>query len=166
MDGNGEDRELANIEDPVFSQNSDAADEEGTQSLARPVAETVAGPDPDVLSAAVEAALAPEFEALEELGKEGLDAAETAAGTLTGYFRKFAAETANYSEESWDTGSAFAARLLRAKTLPDAVHIQVDFTKSAYLRLLEHLANMSGLYWALAGQAIKPSKNAAAALEG
>ncbi|MCI0736130.1 MAG: phasin family protein [Beijerinckiaceae bacterium] len=112
--------------------------------------------------AAVEAATTPELEVLEVQGNEGLEAAEAAASSLAATFRKFANETAGYSKESLDIGYAFAGELRQAKSVVAALQIQVDFAKLAYVRLLDHLVTISGIYWKLASEAPVPARNAAA----
>lgn len=130
--------------------------------------------DPEV--SIVEAAVTPEFEILEELGKEGLEAleelggeglqtAEAAVNSLGEGFWKFSAETANYTKESLDCGSAYLNELLRAKSLPAAVQIRIDYAKSSYVRLLNHLLKMNGLYWSLVEEASKSARKRLAKAE-
>ncbi|HET6378274.1 MAG TPA: phasin family protein [Methylocella sp.] len=94
-----------------------------------------------------EAAVSDEIEVVEELGKEELEAAEAAVVSLAESFRKFAGETASFSLESIEAGSAFAGDLLQAKSFPDAMKIQLDFVMASCLRLLEYFGKMGGLYW-------------------
>jgi hypothetical protein len=98
-------------------------------------------------AAVFEAAVGDEIEVVEELGKEELEAAEAAVVSLAESLRKFAGETASFSLESIEAGSAFAGDLLQAKSLPDVMKIQLDFVMASCLRLLEYFGKMGGLYW-------------------
>lgn len=140
--------------DPVAASQPPAAGEHATGSAMDPA------------PVIVEAALAEEFEILDEFGKEGLEAVEEAANSLAGNFRKFAAETTSYSKEALDSRCAFAGELFRAKSLAAAIQIQIDFAKSAYVRRLAYLAKLSGLCWGLAGEAATRIEKAAAKAEG
>jgi len=116
-----------------------------------PVTPPADGNNPMV--AIVEAAVEPEFELLRELGKNGVAAASTASVSLAQGFREFANESASCTREILDCGYAFADELRQAKSLVVAVKVQIDFARSAYVRLLDHFSKMSGLYWSLLSQA-------------
>ena len=109
--------------------------------------------DTNPMVAIVEAAVEPEFELLRELGKNGVAAASTASVSLAQGFREFANESASCTREILDCGYAFADELRQAKSLVVAVKVQIDFARSAYVRLLDHFSKMSGLYWSLLSQA-------------
>ena len=107
--------------------------------------------------AVIEAVFSPEFEVLEGLGKKGFEMAEAAASSLAGNFRKLADETAGYSQESLNIGYAFAGELRQAKSVVGALQIQIDFAKSAYVRLLDHFVKVSEIYCNLVRGASLPS---------
>jgi hypothetical protein len=115
----------------------------------------------DLVIAIVEAAVTRQVEVLAGLGKNGLEAAEPTASSLADDFRKLANETAGYSKESLDTSYAFAGELRQAESLLAAFQIQIEFAKSAYIRLIDHFIRMSGIYWSLARGASKPAGKAA-----
>lgn len=115
--------------------------------------DTAAGGGNDPMIAIVEAAVNPEFEFLEGLGKEGLQAAETATNSLAERFRELASESASCTKEFLDCGYALAGELWQAKSPVAAVEVQIDFVRSAYVRLLDHFLKLSGLYWNLLRQA-------------
>jgi hypothetical protein len=102
--------------------------------------------------AIVEAAVNPEFEFLKELGKEGLEAAETATMSLAERFRELASESASYTKKLLDRSYAFAGELRQARSPTAAVEVQFDFVRSACVRLLDHFLKASGLYWNLLSQ--------------
>jgi hypothetical protein len=103
--------------------------------------------------AIVEAAVEPEFELLRELGKNGVDAAGSASVSLVQGFREFAIESVSCTKEILDCGFASAGELRQAKSFVVAVKVQIDYARSAYLRLLDHFSKMSGLYWSFLRQA-------------
>jgi hypothetical protein len=122
-----------------------AADREAYRDPGAEGAALLSGNDPT--AAVLEAAVTPEFEILEEFGKEGLEAAETAALSLAGRFRQYANESSAYAKELLDFGYAFAGELRQAKSPLAAVEIQIDFARMAYIRLLDHLLKISEFYW-------------------
>lgn len=118
-----------------------------------------AGSQESIIEAvSIEAAVTPEFEileeigkesldALDELGREGLEATESAASSFAKTLWAFVADTASYSKESFESGSELLGRLARAKNPAAAIQIQADYASSAYTRFLEHLLKMNELYW-------------------
>jgi hypothetical protein len=103
--------------------------------------------------AIVEAAVEPEFELLRGLGKNGVAAAGSASVSLGEGFREFAMESVSCTREILDCGYVFADELRQAKSFVVAVKVQIDFARSAYVRLLDHFSKMSGLYWNFLRQA-------------
>jgi hypothetical protein len=106
----------------------------------------IAGGAQDPLAVVVEAAVSPELEILEEIEKEGAKAAAVSAGRVFGIWREFANETAACTKEVLDYSYAFGSELLRATTPAAAAEAQIQFGRSAYLRLLDLLLNLSGTY--------------------
>ncbi len=106
----------------------------------------IAGGAQDPLAVVVEAAVSPELEILEEIEKEGAKAAAVSAGRLFGIWREFANETTACTKEVLDYSYAFGSELLRATTPVAAAEAQIQFGRSAYLRVLGLLLNLSGTY--------------------
>ncbi|TPV98113.1 MAG: hypothetical protein USCAAHI_02465 [Beijerinckiaceae bacterium] len=146
MSETNEDTGLA-AEDTIF-----AAEDTGPRSVEETIVETSVDP----VAGIVEAALAEDFEVLEELGKEGLKAAKSAASSFSGSFRMFATETRDYTKNCFESRAAFVGALLDAKSLQSAVRIQTGYAVSARARFLAHAMQMSALYWSLLGEAFKP----------
>jgi Phasin protein len=105
-----------------------------------------AGNITDPVAVVVEAAVSPEFEILEEAGKEGAKAVEVAAGPLIARWREVLNESTSWSKEILDYSYAFGGEVLRAKSPAAAAEAQIDFARSTYLRLLDHLAKVSAIY--------------------
>jgi hypothetical protein len=74
--------------------------------------------------AVVESAVTPEFEFVEELGRDGLDTAETVSLSLAGRFRELASESASCAKELLDRSYIFAGELRQAKSPAAAAEIQ------------------------------------------
>ena len=125
-------------------------------SIAGSVEETIVETSVDPVAGILEAALAEDFEVLEEIGKEGLKAAKSAASSFSGSFRMFATETRDYTKNCFESRAAFVGALLDAKSLQSAVRIQTGYAVSARARFLAHAMQMSALYWSLLGEAFKP----------
>jgi hypothetical protein len=127
-------------------------------------------------AAIVEAAVTPEFEIVEELeregieaveviGEQGLQAAQRATVCYADNLRKLTVQTASFSRDSLDNGSAFLGELLRANSMPSVFHLQLEYVRSAYARLLKHLAEVNGLYWNFVQESSKLSGKPAAKAE-
>ena len=110
----------------------------------------------DPVAGIVEAALAEDFEVLEELGTEVLEEAESVASSFSGSVQMFATEASDYSKNCCESSTAFVGALLGAKSYESAVLLQASYAKSVYARFLAHLMKMSGLYLNLLGEASKP----------
>jgi hypothetical protein len=109
-------------------------------------------------AAIVEAAVTPEFEIVEELeregieaveviGEQGLQAAQRATVCYADNLRKLTAQTASFSRDSLASGSAFLGEILQANSVPSVLHLQLEYVGSAYVRLLKHFVEVNGLYW-------------------
>jgi len=120
----------------------------------------------DPLAVVIEAAVNPEFEILGELGKEGAKAAEMPAGRLIWKWREFANETAAYTKEVLDYSYAFGAELLRAESPAAAAEAQIQFGRSTYLRLVDLILKVSGVYLNTLRQACDAAQTAEAKAKG
>ncbi|HUI20760.1 MAG TPA: phasin family protein [Methylocella sp.] len=112
----------------------------------------------DLVAGLTEAALAEDFEVLEELSEEGLRTAKSLAGPFLEAFDLFATETLDYSRTCLENRTALAGALLRAKTLTSAAEIQTSYMKFAYANFFAHLMKMSALSLQCLGEAAKPAQ--------
>ncbi|MEW6437070.1 MAG: phasin family protein [Pseudomonadota bacterium] len=96
------------------------------------------------------------FEVFQQFGKERFEAASTFAASLAKGFQTIAAEVADYSKNSLETGSAHAEKVLGAKSLDTAVQIQSDYAKSTYEDFLAHTKKVGELYTQLLKEAFTP----------
>ncbi|MBV8851304.1 MAG: phasin family protein [Methylobacteriaceae bacterium] len=102
------------------------------------------------------------FEELQKLSKEQMEAATAAAASVTKGFQTIAAETSEYSKRSLENGSAYLEKLLSARKIEDAVQIQQDFAKTSYEGFVAQATRMGELYATLAREAFRPIESAVA----
>ena len=96
------------------------------------------------------------FEVFQQFGKERFEAASTFAASLAKGFHTIAAEVADYSKNSLETGSAHAEKFFGAQSLDTAVQIQSDYAKSTYEDFLAHAKKVRELYTQLVKEALTP----------
>ena len=90
------------------------------------------------------------FEEIQKLSKEQMEAATAAAASVTKGFQTIAAETSEYSKRSLENGSAYLEKLLSARKIEDAVQIQSDFAKTTYEGFVAQTTRIGELYANLA----------------
>jgi phasin family protein len=105
------------------------------------------------------------FKELPKFGKEQMEAASTAAASLAKGFQSIAAEMTDYSQKSLETNSAYVEKLLRAKSLDDAVRTQSEYAKSAHESLVAQATKIGELYTSLAKEALKPVESLIATVQ-
>ncbi|MFZ0557931.1 MAG: phasin family protein [Methylovirgula sp.] len=96
------------------------------------------------------------FDELQSFGKEQLETAGATAASMAKGLQTIAAETTDYSKKTFETNSAYAEKLLRAKSLDDALQTQSEYAKSAYENFVTQSAKIGDLYVHLAKEAFKP----------
>jgi phasin family protein len=105
------------------------------------------------------------FKEFPKFGKEQMEAASTAAASLAKGFQSIAAEMTDYSQKSLETNSAYVEKLLRAKSLDDAVRTQSEYAKSAHESLVAQATKIGELYTSLAKEALKPVESLIATVQ-
>ena len=100
------------------------------------------------------------FEDLQKLSKEQMEAATAAAASVTKGLQTIAAETGEYSKRSLENGSAYLEKLLSARKIEDAVQIQSDFAKTSYEGFVAQATRIGELYATLAREAFRPVESA------
>jgi hypothetical protein len=96
------------------------------------------------------------FEDLQQVGKENVDATLKSFGALTKGAQAIAIEVADYSKKSFEDGSAALEKLFGIKTLDKAVELQSEFAKSAYEGFVAKASKLGELYADLAKETYKP----------
>lgn len=163
---------------PFSEDHVDAAgdgDKATGRDAAAPLAEDIqAGPSPlsatslaedpaiEADAGVIEAAVAEEFEVLEELGNEGLKAVESTVSAVSGNVQTLISETADYSKNCFENRAAFIGALLEAKSLGQVVQLQSSYAKAATARFLAYLMMINSLTWKILGEASRPVEKAGA----
>ena len=96
------------------------------------------------------------FEDLQQVGKENVDATLKSLGAFTKGAQAIAVEVADYSKKSFEDGSAALEKLFGVKSLDKAVEVQTEFAKSAYEGFVAKASKLGELYADLAKESYKP----------
>jgi phasin family protein len=97
-----------------------------------------------------------QFEAIQKVGKENVDAALKSFGAASKGLQTIAVESSDYTKKSFDQGTAMVEKLVAVKTIDKAIELQSDFAKSAYEGFVAQATKISELYTAMAKDAFKP----------
>jgi hypothetical protein len=96
------------------------------------------------------------FEDMQKMGKENMDATMKSLGSLSKVTQAIAAEVADYSKKSFEDGTKVMEKLLGAKSLDKAIEIQADYAKTAYEGFVAQATKIGELYADLAKETYKP----------
>jgi hypothetical protein len=96
------------------------------------------------------------FEDVQKLGKDNMDATLDSLGVLSKGFQAIAIEMADYGKKVFEDGTAATEKLLGAKSLDKAIEVQSDYVKSSYEHFVSQAARFGELYAGLAQEAYKP----------
>ena len=96
------------------------------------------------------------FDDVQKLGKDNIDATLRSLGTLSRGAQAIAVELADYSKKAFEDGTAATEKLFGAKSLEKAIEVQSDYAKSAYDSFVSRTAKLGELYADLAREAAKP----------
>jgi len=96
------------------------------------------------------------FEDLQQVGKENVDATLKSLGALTKGAQAIAVEVADYSKKSFEDSSAALEKMFGVKSLDKALEVQTEFAKSAYEGFVAKASKLGELYADLAKESYKP----------
>lgn len=96
------------------------------------------------------------FEDVQKLGTENLDASMKSFGALSRSLQAIAVETADFAKKAFEQGSAAGERLASAKSMDKVLEVQADYFKGTYEALVAQSAKIGQLYVDLAQEAYKP----------
>ena len=96
------------------------------------------------------------FEDLQTVGKENVDATLKSFGALSKSGQAIAIELADYSKKAFQDGSAALEKLFGVKSLDKAIEVQTEYAKTAYEGLVDEATKLGGLYSDLAKETYKP----------
>lgn len=97
-----------------------------------------------------------QFDSLQQLGKDNVEAALKAFGIVSKGSQAIAVEAADYAKKSFDQSTAAMERLAGVRSLDKAVEVQTDYLKTAYEGFVQQSTRMGELYANLAKEAYKP----------
>src|ERR1700756_1646288 len=102
------------------------------RAVERAKSRQVKPPKCNPLGAAETDAMMKNFEDMQKMSKDSMDATMKSFGTLSKAGQAIAAELADYSKKSLEEGTKVFEKLIGAKSLDKAMEIQADYAKTAY----------------------------------
>jgi len=96
------------------------------------------------------------FEDIQKLGKDNIDATLKSYGALSRGVQAIAVEVADYSKKAFEDGTAATERLIGAKSVEKAIEVQTEYLKRTYEGFVAQSAKLSELYAGLAQETYKP----------
>jgi len=92
----------------------------------------------------------------QKAGKDNLDVAVKSASAFTKGFQALAAEAADYSRHSFETGAKAFEQLVGASSLDKAVAVQSDYLRTAYEGYVSQATKIGEIVSAMARDAYRP----------
>jgi len=96
------------------------------------------------------------FDSVQQIGKEQFEAASASAAAVTKGWQSIAAETTDYSKNSYEKSRALAEKLLSVKKIEEALHLQTEYAKGAYEDFVAGASKFGEIYTAMTKEALKP----------
>jgi len=100
------------------------------------------------------------FEAFQRLGQQNVDTAVKMFGEWNKGWRTITAEMTDFTKRSFEDGAATVEKLLRAKSLEQAVGIQSDFTTRTFDGCIHEFSKIGGMYAQLLKDSCEPLEQA------
>ncbi len=97
-----------------------------------------------------------QFDQIQKLSQENVDAAMKAFGTVSKGAQAIAVETADYAKKAFEQSTATLEKLLGAKSLDKAIEVQTDFLKTSYEGFVAQSTKLGELYTNVAKDAFRP----------
>lgn len=95
--------------------------------------------------------------------KEAMDNALKSFSVMTKGFQQIAAETTDFTRQSYEQSTQAFEKLSQTKSLDRAFEVQSEFAKSAYERWVAQATKMSEICTDIAKEAYRPFENTVAA---
>jgi len=96
------------------------------------------------------------FEDLQKMSRDNIDLALVSVGAFGKGFQALAAETADFSKQSFEAGTAAFERLLSAGSLDKAVEVQSEYVRTAYEGYVGQVTKVGTIVADMAKNAYKP----------
>lgn len=100
------------------------------------------------------------FESFQRLGQQNVDTAIKMFGEWNKGWRTITAEMTDFTKRSFEDGAATVEKLLRAKSLEQAVGIQSAFTTRTFDGYVHELSKIGGMYAQLLKDSCEPLEQA------
>lgn len=104
----------------------------------------------------------PQFENIQKIGKDNVDAALKSFGAVSKGAQAIAVETADYAKKSFEQGTAALEKLVGVKSLDKAIEIQTDYLKASYEGFVAQSSKVGEIATGIAKEAFKPYEGFAA----
>jgi hypothetical protein len=99
------------------------------------------------------------FQNMQKYGKDNVDATMNVWFRVSKGVQAMAAETADYTQKSFEQGTAALQKLLGAKSLENAIEIQTAYAKTVYQGFVAQAARMGDFYVNFASETFRPFEN-------
>lgn len=103
-----------------------------------------------------------QFDNFSKLGKDNLDAAMRAFGTVSKSGQAIAVEVADFGKHAFEQGTATLEKLAAARSIETVMQIQTEYAKASYEGLVARSTKIGELVTALTRESVKPFEQAAA----
>jgi len=100
------------------------------------------------------------FETFQTLRQQNVDTAIKMFGEWNKGWRTITAEMTDFTKRSFEDGAATVEKLLRAKSLEQAVGIQSEFTTRTFDGYIHELSKIGGMYAQLLKDSYEPLEQA------
>ena len=96
------------------------------------------------------------FEDFQKFSKDNADVAMKAAGAMSKGIQTLASETADYSKQSFEAGTAAFEKMVSAGSFDKAVEVQTEYVRSAYEGYVGQATKLGEIFADMAKDAYKP----------
>ena len=96
------------------------------------------------------------FEGMQRLGQSNMDSAMRVFGQWNKNWQAFTAEMGDYTKRSFAEGSATFEKLMKSKSVGQAIEIQTSYAKRAYDDYVQQATKIGDMYAHMATKAYEP----------
>ena len=99
-------------------------------------------------------------EDFQKIGKDNYDALVRSYGELNKNFQIIGSSWTEFSKRSFEDATRAWEKMIRAKSLEQAIEVQTDYAKSAYENWMAEMSKIGEMYSSAARDAYKPVQKA------
>jgi hypothetical protein len=96
------------------------------------------------------------FEDVQKVAKDNMDATVKAYGQMTKNVQTLTAEAADYTKKAYEANTAHVEKLFGVKTLDKAIELNTEFAKASYEGFVAFASKFGTTYSDMAKEAMKP----------